>query len=327
MTIATILWIALQSDDTYTMKVYVKASHKGNDVHHIKRAFADHDGIRNIAYENASDVIVFTMDADTILNEAQLKTALPDRYSVTRVELLGITGRVRPDQGELFFTFAAAGATCRLEKWDGQPQWLEYVHKHLRDAEGFRLNARVEAGAPGRGIAARPQPKLVVLHAQTCKVKESAADVPNVTLRFLVDEIDAREGKSLEAPVKSIAGVTGSEFDADAGILSLTIKADAPFRVADFARIISKKGKVVKVTIEGLTGAAGKSGSTFTVKAKGTGTVYELEFPQASNKLLATIGEKQAEQGKDVRISGEIVEEKDRTRIKVANARPLKPGE
>jgi hypothetical protein len=315
---------AQTSEDTYTMRVYLKAEQKGNDVHWLKRAFADYDGIKNIQYDNNYDVLILTMESDTVLNQAQLKEALPDRYTIVKIELVNLVGRVKQNKSELSFTLPAAGATLELEKWSEQPQWFEYILKHASEAEGFRIKARLESSGPSRPLQ-RPNQKLVVLHAEMCKLKgkAAAAGVKDVTLKFHVDEVDAKEGKSLAESAKSVKGVTWTEFDAEGGILIATVKGDAAWQVKDFEKLVSKKGKLVKVSIEGLVGTLQKDGAHEALKARGTGKVYRLEFNRPSGKfgrgLMELLGKKE---GTDVRVSGELIEGGEAPTIQVTNIRP-----
>jgi hypothetical protein len=309
------------SDDTYTMRVYLKCEHKGNDLTWIKRSLADYDGIKNIQFDTNYDVLVLTMKSDTLLSEHQLKEALPDRYTITKIELQNLTGTVRQNKADLSFTMPAAQVTAQLEKWDEQPQWYEFISKNAKDAEGFRLNVRMEASGPAKGLLKKSSCKFLVLHADKCKVKAAAANTAAVTLKFVVD--DVKDGKGLESSVKSIKGVTWVEFEAGADILSLTVKADTAFKSSDFTKVIEKKGKVAKVTIEDLTGTLRKEGSNIVLKAKGTGADYHLEFARTSNKFMASAYEKMAEKGTEVRVAGELVD----SVIKVSNLRPLGPNE
>lgn len=325
MTTMLSVLLLLQSDDTYTLRVHLKADQKGNDIHWIKRALADYDGIRNIQYDTNYDVLVLTMQADTLLTPTQLKEALPDRYSITKIEAHHVVGTVKQDRANL--TFKTPAGSAALEKWDAQPQWHEYILKHAKEAEGFRIKALVEE-SKGRGPFARASIRLVVMHAETCKVKVSAAKTPDVTLKFLVDEVDDKEGKTVGENLKSIKGVTYSEFDGEGNIFTVSVKADTSFKLKDFDKAISKKGKVSKVGIEGVTGTLKAEGEGAILKAKGTGAEYVLEFNKPSGKIQKAITEKIVEKsGTDVRVSGELLERDGKLVIQVANIRPLNPNE
>jgi hypothetical protein len=239
--------------------------------------------------------------------------------------VINVVGTVKQDKANL--TIKTAAGSCALEKWDQQPQWHEYIVKHAKEAEGFRVKALLEE-SKGKGPFTRASFKLVVTHAEMCKVKISAAKTPDVTLKFLVDEVDDKEGKTVSENLKSIKGVTYSEFDGEGNIFTVTVKADTAFKLKEFDKGISKKGKVSKIGIEGVTGTLKAEGDGAILKAKGTGVEYVLEFNKPSGKFQKAITEKIVEKsGTDVRVSGELVERGDKLVIQVANIRPLNPNE
>lgn len=317
-------------DDTYRIKFWIKAENKGNEAQILKRSVADTDGIAAQSFDPNTETLTLTVRRDTLVTANQVKQSIAlsyprvaPLYHFEKTEILGLVGEAKNFKGTTVLVVEPMRARFILAKLNDKDETLSFIEKKMKESSTFRVSGLLEEG---KGRLGKPVYTLKLTNVDTARAPESKK-AEKCWVRVVIEGAKEEDKAKIEEGLERVSSVRSCTFDPESGVASCEVEAKSKLKAADFVKAI-RRGTATKVQVDALDGKISKdkgevrfkadNGQEFVLVPEGKFAEKEFEILErwlGSGNSLA------------VSVSGELVDEKERSVIKTRLLRASKPTE
>lgn len=319
----------MAQDETYQVRFWIKAENKGNEAQVLKRSLADTDGIVALSFDNAAETLTMTVRRDTLVTATQVKQAIAalyprvaPLYHIEKTEVLGLVGDAKDFKGTLVLVVEPMRVGFVLARLRDGDETLAYVEKRMKESPTFRMSGVLEEG---KGRLGKPVYTLRLTRVETAKTPGSK--VERCWVRVVIGGAKEEDKARIEGGLKGVPGVRSCTFDSETGVALCEVETHSKLKAADFTRAV-QRGTVAKVQVDALDGKVFRDKGDVRFRADNgqefilipEGKLAEREF-EILERLLASGN------SLPVSVSGELVEDKERSVIRTRLLRASRPDE